>query len=225
MNFFTITVELVVGYIGLFVITKVLSKGTISQLTPFDFIAAILLGELVGSAVFDPDVKVRHLIYGLFIWFLLIYITEQITQRYKRTRRFLEGNPAIVIREGKIQRDALKRNKLDINQLQHLLRLQNAFSIREVDFAILETDGQLSVMKKPEFASPTKKDLQIQIQPAVLPVTLIIDGEVLWDNLTSINKDENWLEGQLKKKSISSIKDVFFADFKKNEGIFIDLYQ
>ena len=107
INFGSITIELIAGYIGLFFITKILGRGTISQLTPFDFIAAILLGELVGSAVFDNEVNLPHLFYGLLIWFLLVYGTELLTQKYKRTRRLLEGEPAIVIRQGKIQREVL----------------------------------------------------------------------------------------------------------------------
>ncbi|WP_078548481.1 DUF421 domain-containing protein [Litchfieldia alkalitelluris] len=225
MSFTTIAIELAIGYLGLFIITKLLGKGTISQLTPFDFIAAILLGELVGSAVFDSDVKVHHLLFGLFIWFILIYCTEIISQKFKSTRKLLEGDPSIVIRQGKIQREALKKAKLDINQLQHLLRTKDSFSIREVEYAILETDGQLSVMKKSRFASPTVSDLKLPLNSVVLPITLIIDGEVLWDNLKVINKDPEWFEGELKAKSINSYKDVLFADYKPNEGLFIDRFE
>src|SRR4051812_8353042 len=114
MNFGSIAIELVVGYLALFTITKILGKGTISQLTPFDFIAAVLLGELVGNAIFDQEVKVQHLLYGLLIWFLLVYGTELITQKLKSTRQLLEGEPEIVIRQGKIQREVLRKNKLDI---------------------------------------------------------------------------------------------------------------
>ncbi|MFC7060407.1 DUF421 domain-containing protein [Halobacillus seohaensis] len=222
MNFASIAIVLVVGYLGLFIITKILGKGTISQLTPFDFVAAILLGELVGSAVFDQEIEIQHLLYALFIWFLLVYGTEIISQKFKSSRKLLEGEPAIVIHQGKLQREVLKKNKLDINQLQHLLRVKNAFSIREVEHAILETDGQLSVLKKMKFDSPTMADLELPFKPVILPVTLIIDGEVLWDKLRLINKDEAWLTDQLKANSINSYKEIFYADYKANEGIFID---
>nr|WP_090744252.1 DUF421 domain-containing protein [Mesobacillus persicus] len=224
MNFGSITIELIAGYIGLFVITKILGRGTITQLTPFDFIAAILLGELVGSAIFDNDVKLSHLFYGLFIWSSLVFGTELITQKFKRTRKLLEGEPAIVIRHGRIQREVLRKNRLDINQLQHLLRVKDVFSLREVEFAILETDGQLSVLKKPPFQSPTMSDLQLSYNRVTLPVTLIIEGEVIWDNLKSIEKDEEWLKNELKSNSIQNYKDVLYADYKAGEGVFVDQY-
>jgi uncharacterized membrane protein YcaP (DUF421 family) len=139
-----------------------------------------LLGELVGSAVLDKDIKLQHLLYSLFILGLLIYTTELITQKFKSSRKLLEGEPSIVIRNGKIKREVLKKNNIDINQLQHLLRIKNAFSIREVEYAILETDGQLSVLKKTPFQSPTVSDLKLPLKEPVLPVTLIIGGEVIW---------------------------------------------
>lgn len=225
MNVSVIVLELIIGYIALFIITKMLGKGTISQLTPFDFIAAILLGELVGGAVFDPEVKIRHLILGLLIWFLLVYVTEIISQKFNSSRKLLEGEPSIVIHQGRLKREVMKENKMDINQLQHLLRLQNAFSIRDVEYAVLETDGQISVMKKPQFQSPTMSDMKLPTQPSLLPVNIILDGEVLWENLKRIKKDEEWLHNQLLANSIHSYKDVFYADYKENEGLFVDPYE
>jgi uncharacterized membrane protein YcaP (DUF421 family) len=222
MSFSIIAMELVIGYIALFTITKILGKGTLAELTPFDFISTIFLGELVGNAIYDHKAKFHHVLFGLFIWFLLIYGTEILSQKLKRTRKLLEGEPSVVIRQGKIQIKVLSKNKLDINRLQHLLRVKGVFSIREVEYAILETDGQLSVLKKPQFVTPTVSDLNLPLNPTILPTTLIIDGEVLWDNLADIGKDEEWLKGQLEAQSLNSYKDVIFADYKPNDGIFID---
>ncbi|MBB6452404.1 uncharacterized membrane protein YcaP (DUF421 family) [Salirhabdus euzebyi] len=220
-----IAIKILVGYVALYVVTKILGKSTLSQLTPFDFITAILLGELVGSTMFDSEIKISHLLFGLTILGLLIYGTEFISQKFNSTRRLLEGEPSIVIRKGKIKREVLKKNRLDINQLQHLLRLKNAFSIRDVEYAILETDGQLSVVKKAPFKSPTMSDLKLPVQPTILPVTLIIDGEVVWDNLKQINKNEEWLNEQLQENGVHSYKEVFFADYKSDEGMFIEKYE
>src|SRR5690606_16202052 len=106
------------GFIALYVLTKVLGKTQISQLTAFDFISAIILGELVGNAMFDDKASIFEMAFVLFLWGALLYSTEIITQKFRSTRAFLEGSPEIVIRRGKMIRDVMKKNKLDVNQLQ-----------------------------------------------------------------------------------------------------------
>lgn len=144
-----ITIELFVGFFVLLIATKILGKTQISQLTPFDFISAIVIGELVGNTVYDPEVRVWSILYAVFVWVILIYAIEAITQKFRRTRKFFEGYPSIIIRNGHIDREQLKSNHLDINQLQQMLRQQkDIFSIREVEYMILEPNGNISVLKK-----------------------------------------------------------------------------
>lgn len=144
-----ITIELFVGFFVLLVATKILGKTQISQLTPFDFISAIVLGELVGNTIYDSEVKVWSILYSVLVWTVLIYAIEVITQKFRGTRRFFEGYPSIIIRNGHIDRAQLKSNHLDINQLQQMLRQQkDIFSIREVEYMILEPNGNISVLKK-----------------------------------------------------------------------------
>nr|MCX3324187.1 DUF421 domain-containing protein [Bacillus paranthracis] len=111
-----ITIELFVGFFVLLVATKILGKTQISQLTPFDFISAIVLGELVGNTLYDPEVRVWSILYAVLVWTVLIYAIEVITQKFRGTRRFFEGYPSIIIRNGRNDREQLKSNHLDINQ-------------------------------------------------------------------------------------------------------------
>src|SRR5699024_5678994 len=114
------------------------------------------------------------------------------TQRFKGTRALIEGKPSIIINKGNLDREAMKKNKLDINQFLHLLRLKNIFSLRDVEYAILENDGTVSVLEKTRSQLPTRKDLKLQDEKVYLPITLINDGEVIKDNLAEINRDEAW---------------------------------
>ncbi|WP_102347291.1 DUF421 domain-containing protein [Bacillus sp. Marseille-P3661] len=225
MEYIQTLVELFVGFIALFVLTKVLGKTQITQITAFDFISALVLGELVGNAIYDDDVKIGIVLFGVTIWGLLIYVLEIITQKMKRTRKFLEGEPAIVIRKGQIQREILKKNHLDINQLQHLLRLKDVFSIQDVEYAILETDGQVSVLKKSTVSTPTRKDLNLTPQNVVLPITLIIDGEMVRDNLQSIGFDAVWLRNQIQASGATSIKDVLYAEYQEGQALHVQMYK
>ncbi|WP_180321233.1 MULTISPECIES: YetF domain-containing protein [Bacillaceae] len=224
MHFGQITIELIFGFIALFVITRILGKTQITQITTFDFISALVLGELVGNAVFDDQVSIAEIFYAVFIWGLLIFILEIITQKWSKTRGFLEGKPTIIIREGKILRDSLKKCKLDINQLQHLIRSKGVFSIRELDYAVLETDGTVSILKKAEFENPTKSDLQVNQEKVHIPITIISDGKVLKDNLIEAGFNYNWLEQQLKQQNIFRTEEVLYAEWLEGKGLHVQSF-
>ncbi|RWZ55116.1 DUF421 domain-containing protein [Halobacillus fulvus] len=222
MEYLQITVETFFGFIALFILTKVLGKTQITQITAFDFIAALVLGELVGNALYDDEIGIFKVGFAVLLWGTLIYITEIVTEKFKGTRELLEGQPSLIIRKGKIDRDALKKSKLDINQLQHLLRSKDVFSLQEVEYAVLETDGTVSVLKSYSYQNSVKSDLNINPEPVPLPMALISDGEILWDNLKEANLDQDWLEFQLSKQNFTSPKDVLYAEFKdKNSPLYI----
>lgn len=214
-------VDTIFGFFALFLLTKILGKTQISQLTAFDFISAIILGELVGNALFDDNSGILQIGYVLLLWGSLLYVTEIITQKFKSTRPLLEGSPEIVIRKGKLIRDVMKKNKLDINQLRHMLRGKDVFTLREVEYAILETNGTLSVLKKSDFQTPTRKDMKLAPQPANLSVTLINDGEIIYDNLQERNLTEEWLMDELKEQGYDNVKDVFYAEYMKDEELLV----
>jgi uncharacterized membrane protein YcaP (DUF421 family) len=221
MHFTQITIELILGFVALFIITKILGKTQITQITTFDFISALVLGELVGNAIFDDKVGVRQIIYAVMIWGLLIFILEMITQKWSKTRGFLEGKPTIIIHKGKILRESLKKSKLDVNQLQHLVRSKGAFSIRELEYAVLETDGTVSILKKAPFETPTKKDLQVNLEQVNLPVTFISDGKVIKDNLLEAGFNMTWLEQQLKQHNIFRVEEVMYAEWLEGSGLHV----
>ncbi|MFD1040694.1 DUF421 domain-containing protein [Virgibacillus byunsanensis] len=208
------------GFFALFLLTKILGKTQISQLTAFDFISALILGELVGNALFDKEAGIPEIAFVITLWGGLLYLTEIITQKYKRTRSLLEGSPAIVIHKGKLIYDVMKKNNLDINQLQNMLRTKNVFSIQEVEHAILETNGTVSVLRKPAYQTPTKEDLNVYQTPANLSVMLINDGEVIYDNLAEFNLSEEWLYVQLEQQK-TELSDVFYAEYMEGKRLFI----
>ncbi|SDQ89300.1 DUF421 domain-containing protein [Virgibacillus salinus] len=217
-NLMPIFIETLFGFLALFILTKVLGKTQIIQLTAFDFIAALVLGELVGNAIFDDKAGIIEIAFAVLVAGIVLYLTEIITQKYKGTRSLLEGQPSIIIHKGKLIREEMKKNKLDINQLQHLLRSKDVFSISEVEYAILETDGTVSVMKKSIHQTTTKQDFNIAPKTIRLPITLINDGEVLWDNLKEVNLSEGWLEQELTKQEFHSVKEVFYAEWNEGKG-------
>ena len=216
-----LTIELIIGFFALLFSTKILKNRQLNQLTPFDFISALVLGELLGNAIYDKEISIYFVLYAIALWTLLMYTMEIVTQKYKRSRKFLEGDPSIIIRHGQLDYQEIKKNMLDINELQGLLREKDVFSLRQVEYAILERNGTLSVLKKFEYEMPTNADLKVKEKPVSLPTTFIIDGEIIWDNLKAAGFDDQWLHKQLDKQNIHKLKDVFYAEWTKDEGLHI----
>ncbi|GAA0301485.1 uncharacterized membrane protein YcaP (DUF421 family) [Gracilibacillus halotolerans] len=221
----SIFIEILFGFVLLFFVAKMLGKTQIKQLTAFDFVSALILGELVGNGLYDDKVGLLEIAYAVFLWGALIYITEIITQKFKGTRKMLEGSPAIVIHKGQLQREIMRKGKLDIHQLLHLLRSKGVFSVREVDYAILERDGSISILHKSSFQNPTKSDLDVPLTPVHLSFSLINDGEIIINNLREIGKDRTWLNNELKKQGFPSVEDVFYAEYIKGQKLLIQGYE
>lgn len=220
-NMLPMLYETVFGILALFILTKILGKTQIAQLTAFDFIAAVVLGELVGNALFDEKAGLFDIGYVIFLWGAILYIIEIITQKFKGSRFLLEGKPALVIHEGKLIYEEMRKNKIDIGELQHLLRMNDVFAIQEVEYAILETNGDLSVLKKAAFQTPTKKDLNVAPTEPQIAMTVITDGEIIKDNLEEANLTEEWLIKELKRQKFGDVKDVFYAEWLKDKKLFI----
>ncbi|WP_307728587.1 DUF421 domain-containing protein [Alkalicoccobacillus plakortidis] len=108
----SLAIELVVGFFALLLLTKILGKNQLSQLSPFDFVSALVVGELVGNAIYDDEVGLMRVLCAIAIWGALIYLIELLTQKIRRTRSVLEGSPSIVIYKGKVKYEELKKNKL-----------------------------------------------------------------------------------------------------------------
>ncbi|WP_346426609.1 DUF421 domain-containing protein [Bacillus sp. Y1] len=224
LGYVQMLVELVGGYVFLFIMVKVLGKTQISQITPFDFISALVLGEFVGSAVFDPKINLLKILFGITVWGLLIYLTELTTQKSIRLRLFLEGKPSFIIHEGKLDWKELKKNHLDINQLQQLLRSKDVFSLRDVEYAILEPNGSISILKKQEADKPTYKDFNLKINKRMVPLTIISDGEVILEHLQESGMDYKALIKQLNERNISSVKDVAYAEWESDKDLYLQVY-
>lgn len=224
-HYLTVASELILGFFMLFILAKALGKTQLSQITPFDFISALILGELIGNAVYDHETTWVEIVFSTIVWGGLIYGVEIITQKFKKTRKALEGEPNIVIHNGFIKYETLKKAKLDINQLQSLVRQQGYFSLQEVEYAILETNGIVSVLPKSQNRPPTLDDLNIQAEEASIPTTLILDGEVLYGNLQEAGLNEQWLKNELLKQNFHTYDKILYAEWKKNQELFILPYK
>lgn len=224
MDYVQMFYELLIGYITIFVVVKFLGKTQINQITPFDFISALVLGNFIGETIFNSKLEIWSLIFVIVVWGLFIYCTELLTQKSLKARKLLEGTPSMLIKEGKIIWKELKQNRVDVNQLLQLLRGQGVFSVQDVEYALLEASGNLSVMKKAHLEIPTYEDLKIHIEKRVFPVALIIDGELLTDNIRECGLNIEWVQKELKKQKIVHVKEICFAEWTNGNNLYVQKY-
>jgi uncharacterized membrane protein YcaP (DUF421 family) len=225
LGFFQTAVEMLVGFLGLLFIMKFLGKISLKQITPFDFISALILGETVGNAIYDGSVGAMKILFTIFFWGMLMYVVQILTQKSITLRGLLEGTPAILIKHGEIQFQTLKKNRMDLDQLRFMLRSAGAYTFEEVDYAILETDGSVNIVKNHQYQTVTKGDCKIPRKRFVLPIVLISDGKLLKRNLLSSGVSQSWLDEQLNQKGIQRYKDVMIAEWnQEDESLTIKKY-
>ncbi|MBO0994569.1 DUF421 domain-containing protein [Bacillus sp. SD088] len=148
MNFLDLTIELIIGFIMLFILVKILGKKIINQITPFTFISAIVLGELLGNALYDEKIGIKYIVFSMILWAVMLLFFEILSQKFLKIRLISEGKPSVLIKNGIINREQLRKNRMNLNQLQSLLRQSETFSIREVAYCYLESNGAISILKK-----------------------------------------------------------------------------
>lgn len=216
--------ETVFGILALFILTKILGKTQISQLTAFDFIAAIVLGELVGNALFDEKAGILDIGFVIVLWGVILYAIEMITQKFKRSRFILEGKPSLIIHKGNLIYEEMRKNKIDINEILQLLRMKDVFALQEVEYAVLETNGELSVLKKAAYQTPNKKELNVAPTEPQIAFPVITDGEMVKDNMAEVNITEQWLLDEIARQAYD-LQQVFYAEWLEGKKLYILPYK
>ena len=204
---------------------RILGKQTISQMTMFDFVAAISLGAISANLAFNTSIKAHHLIIAFTIYVAIIFLIALVSLKNRKARKFLAGDPTIVVQNGKILEGNMNKMRYTLDYLNQQLREKDTFNIEEVLFAIIETNGTLTVLKKPQFRTVTKQDLMFEVSPEQkLPIELIMDGELINENLEQNNITVPWLESELKKRHLSK-SEVVYAVLAANGNMYVDTYR
>lgn len=225
MSILELTLRIIVSFSTLLILTRIIGRKEISQLTFFNFVSAISIGTISASFAIDPSLSIRNGLLALVGWTIVTLTLGFLEIKSKKMRKLIVGEPLVLIRSGKIMEKALKKSRLDTDSLNSLLRKKNVFSITEVDYAIFETDGSLSVLKKLEKHYVTKQDMNVFQSPVTeisIPLPLISDGQIDTENLTKLKQNKEWLIQQLQLTGVDSISDVFYAEVQQDGTLFID---
>lgn len=218
------TLRSVVTFVVLLLLTRIMGKKQLSQLSYFHYITGITIGSIAGEISAQSETHFINGFIALIWWFIFTMVMSMILLRWKKARKILDDEPTIIIREGVILERSLKSLRLHMDDVMMLLREQSIFSVQDVDWAIMENNGQLSVLKKTSQLEATRQDVKAAATaPKYFPTDLIADGKIIHENLQELDLTEEWLIKKLKKKNITDVADVFYAQIQTDGSLFIDV--
>ena len=208
-------------FFSLLIFTRILGKTQVAQLTFYEYISGITIGSIAANiAASEPD-KVWNHYYDLVLFMGLTYVLSVITMRNRPLRKLIEGSPTIVIANGHILADNMHKIRYDLDELNGQLRQNGVLDPSEVQYAVLETSGDLSVIKKSDYQPVTKTDMGMQLPDPTFPVELIMDGQVIDRNLRKQNKSRAWLDEQLAAQGITDANQVTYAVIDSTGKLFV----
>ncbi|OKL36710.1 DUF421 domain-containing protein [Domibacillus mangrovi] len=207
----------------LFATTKLLGKRQLSQLSFFEYVVGITIGSIGGELVTGVEKNIMHGLLGLAVFAAIPFLVGFISLKNKAFRDFMEGRGVVFIKNGKIMEDNLKKERYTIDELMELLRKKDVFQVSDVEFAVLEAAGDLSILLKKENQPLTPKDLNLQVPSIKEPQTVIMDGKILDEPLSTINQSRNWLNTELDKLGVT-IENVFLGQVDSYGQLTVDLF-
>ncbi|WCN39179.1 DUF421 domain-containing protein [Aneurinibacillus uraniidurans] len=214
-----------VAFLSLMLLAHVIGKQMIAQMTYHQFVAAITLGSIAGNTVFNIKIKFLYFVISLLIFSGIALALTFLALRSRKARKWIVGEPTVVIQNGKILEQNMRKLKYTFDSLNQGLREKDIFNVEEVDYAILETNGTLSVLKKPAFRHVTIQDLALNPPSTVrFPVELIIEGEIMEKNLHQQQLTTDWIVREVSKRGLI-LSDVCYAVMGTNGHLYFDRYE
>ncbi len=197
-----IFVRVLIIYMLVLIIMRLMGKRELGQMQPFELVIAIMIADLASVPMADTGIPITNGIIPILALLLIQLIISLINLKSINGRKIICGVPAILIYRGKIDEKVMKKEKFTVNELQERLRQNNIFNIGDVEYAILETSGQVTVIQKPEKRNTIPEDFGILPEYEGIPYDLVVDGKVMYENLKAIGKDYIWLKKQVEKFKI-----------------------
>ncbi|NMB43059.1 MAG: DUF421 domain-containing protein [Clostridiales bacterium] len=222
MGYLQIASETVVTFFVLLLFTRLLGKKQLSHLTYFNYITGITIGSICANMiVLDRDTYIEGII-SLAIWCALTSLIGFIGLRSGKARVVLDGEPTILVKKGIIDKRALSSTRVNLDDLSMMLRQKGVFSIKEIDYAILEPNGAVSILKKPKYQTTQKSDFDLT-PPEInyIPAEIITDGTLIEENLRELGLSRQWLNTELMNSGINTISEVFYAEVQSDGSLYI----
>ena len=205
----------------LFLVTKLIGKKQVSELSLFDYVIGISIGNFTAEMTMSLDVQFINGVMALLTFGLFAYLISLLTMKSIRVRRFFIGVPTVIIQNGKIIEKAMKHVMIDINDLLEQCRINGYYDLTQIEYAIMEANGKISIMPNSEYKPLTPNDMNKKVAQEDLQANVIIDGVIMQNNLENMNKSINWLEKELKVKGYKEYDDIILDILDKNDKLTI----
>jgi len=215
-----VVIRSLISLVALFLVTKMLGKKQVSQLSLFDYVIGISIGNFAAEMTINTESQHMNGIVAVVIFGVVAYLISIWTMKSMRIRRFFMGVPTLLIQNGKLMEKNLKKVKFDINDLLEECRSNGYFDISEIEYAIMEANGTLSVLPKGEYKPVTIQDMNLKAKQQGLCANVVIDGEILGKNLEKLHKTDKWLLKELKVRGYE-LKDILLATIDVNEKVMV----
>lgn len=213
-----VTIRALLSLITLFFVTKLIGKKQVSQLSLFDYVIGISIGNFAAEMTINLESKEIHGIVAVIIFGFIAYLVSILTMKSIALRRFFMGTPTILIEHGKIVQDSFKKVRFDINDMLEQCRINGYYDISDIEYAIVEANGELSILASSDSRPVTVKDMNLKVNKEGLCANVIIDGKIMYNNLKNINKTEEWLQKELKVRG-KEINNILLATVDVNDKI------
>lgn len=245
MDWFGLSWRTLLMYVIVFIVLRLMGKREIGKLSVFDLVISVMIAELAVIEIEDPDNDLMHGIYPIIILLIVQLTTAFLFLKSRKLRLIFDGKPSVIIAKGRIYKDELHKQRYNLDDLMVQLREQGIASINDVDFAILETSGKLSIIPKADSQQQEmsdselieqnkqeqKEDRQTEGENGIpsgfryetLPIPLIMDGKVMDSNLEKLKKTRFWLKNVIQEKGASQFKEVLLCTIDHKNRIYIDI--
>jgi uncharacterized membrane protein YcaP (DUF421 family) len=228
MIYVEIAAKLSFGLVALILVTRLLGKKSMADLTPFDFIYSVILGGFIEEALYDPNVNLVHVGFSIGVWGVLMYLVEKGCEKFDKVRIWVKGQTSILIKNGKFNPQELAKNELDMEQVRSVLRQQGIFSLNEVKDLLLEPGGQFSVNKYKNHSGGQEPQDVSNPEPAVddnLTYLFVDRGDINRSMLKQLDKSEEWLREQLEKRGYPALERLLYAEWSPEQGFYVKTKQ
>lgn len=207
---------------ALFIVTKIVGKKQVSQLSLFDYVIGISIGNFIAEMVVNKEVNFFDGVLAMLTFGIVSYIVSYISMKSINFRRLIIGVPTVIIEDGKIIESGLKKTNIDINDFLEQCRIQGYFNIDDISYAIMEASGDISILPKSKATPVTRSDMKTKGEKALLTANLIIDGEMLENNIKGCNLTINKVRDELRKQGYSNADQILLAVYSNNKIIFYE---
>ena len=217
-NFLPVLYRSLISLFTLFIICKIIGKKQISELSIFDYVIGISIGNFAAEMTINLESPEFDGILAVIIFGLVAYLVSYLSLKSIWLRKFVMGKPTIIIQEGKFIRKNMSKVRLDMNDLLEEARIKGYFDLSEIQYGIMEANGEMSFLPYAKYQPITREDMNKNIKSNSLNTSVIIDGKILKDNLKKFNKTEDWLYKEIKKGKYE-LKDIMLCTIDSNQKL------